>query len=107
MSETHETPAERRLREMARNAQWQAGYYKRDASGTHSFAADSYAKDAAVFDAGREALALLRKLANEVTGMLGLAEHAMREAAGHTNVAVLIQRRDEARALLARCGEDA
>lgn len=54
-------------------------------------------------DAGREALALLKKLTNEVTAMLAMAEQVMRSHAGNTNVTVLIQRRDEARALLARC----
>ena len=55
--------------------------------------------------AGADAIATLKKLTNEVTAMLGVAEQSMRESAGHTNVAVLIQRRDEARALLARCEE--
>ena len=80
-----ETAVERRLREMAENKAilWPP---ERDA-----------------IAAGREAIATLKKLTNEVTAMLGMAEQVMRSHAGNTNVNVLIQRRDEARALLARC----
>lgn len=59
--------------------------------------------EARAIDAGREAIAALKKLTNEVTAMLAMAEQVMRSHAGNTNVNVLIQRRDEARALLARC----
>ena len=81
-----ETAVEWRLREMA--ADWRQAQFP-----------DKAAAD----DAGREALALLKKLTNEVTAMLAMAEQVMRSHAGNTNVTVLIQRRDEARALLARC----
>lgn len=79
-----ETAVERRLREMCADG-------------------PGYGVDIDAIDAGREALVTLKKLTNEVTAILALAEHGMRQAAGSTNVAVLKQRHDEARALLARC----
>jgi hypothetical protein len=44
--------------------------------------------------------AALVKLTNEASGILGLIEPEMRVAAGHSNVNVLIQRIEEARAAL-------
>lgn len=43
----------------------------------------------------------LKRLANEVGGLVGICELEMRGAAGNTNVNVLMQRLDEARAALA------
>lgn len=42
----------------------------------------------------------LRKLANEVSAILGMAEEEIRAVAGYTNLSVLKQRRDEALAVL-------
>ena len=47
-------------------------------------------------------VAALTALAHEVTAILGMAEGEMRDVAGNTNVAVLIQRRDEAFAALTK-----
>ena len=54
----------------------------------------------AALDAGafRE---IMRRLVHEVSGLLGIIEPQMREAAGHTNINVLVRRLEEARVLLA------
>jgi hypothetical protein len=49
-----------------------------------------------------ELLAALKKLSVEVSGLLGTIEREMREAAGNTNMAVLTQRWQEARAAIAK-----
>lgn len=48
----------------------------------------------------------LRKLQAEVSAIL-FVEDALRDAAGHTNVNVLMLRRDEAKAVLARVEQEA
>lgn len=48
----------------------------------------------------------LRKLYNEVSGMLGYAQEGLRAAVGNTNLSVLQGRIDEARAILSPAGTE-
>lgn len=57
---------------------------------------------AALLTSHADLLAALKGLAVEVSGILGTVEPQLRDAAGNTNVAVLIQRWEEAKAQIAR-----
>ena len=57
---------------------------------------------ARLFTAAPDLLAALTKLSNEVMGTLPLMEALARQAVGNTNYNILIQRAEEARAVIAK-----
>ena len=58
-----------------------------------------------VYYRAQELLTVLNKLSNEVLGSMPLVESAMRREIGNTNYNLLIQRAEEARALIASLNE--